>query len=215
MNYQTNNLFLYNQFIIKKENIKPVIAIPVLRKNKSLTLLYRNKDNIRNIKNIKNNSNSNSLFEKINISKNLNENSIKINDNIVKILKRRNSNIQDKDKLQLTLSSFQKKDNIIYRNKIPEINLYRSSMNLFTNELIKDALMKKKTNKLSFANFSHLPKVSKREKGIIIKQNLYLSERKKSNSAKELMTQINKISPKFRLMKIQKTISNFFKKNIL
>ena len=210
MNYKINDLILYNQFIIKKENIKPVIAIPVLRKNKSLTLLYRNKDNIKHF----NYSNNNLIFEKINESKNLNENSIKINNNIVKILKRRNSNKQDKDKLQLTLSSFQKKDNITYRNKIPEINLYRSSMNLFTNELIKDAFMKKKTNKLSLANFSLLPKDSKREKGII-KQKLYLSERKKSNSANELITQINKISPKFRLMKIQKTISNFFKKNIL
>ena len=210
MNYQTNNLFLYNQFIIKKENIKPVIAIPVLRKNKSLTLLYRNKDNIKHF----NYSNNNLIFEKINESKNLNENSIKINENIFTILKRRNSNKDDKDKLQLTLSSFQKKDNIIYRNKLPELDFYKSSMNLFSNELIKDAFMKKKMNKLSLVNSTILPKIVKREKGFI-KKNLYLSSQRKRNSSNELIMQINTISPKVKLMKIQKTISNFFKKNIL
>ena len=210
MNYKTNALILYNQFIIKKENIKPVIAIPVLRKNKSLTLLYRNKDNIKHF----NYSNNNLLFEKINESKNLNENSIKKNENIFTILKRRNSNKDDKDKLQLTLSSFQKKDNIIYRNKLPELDFYKSSMNLFSNELIKDAFMKKKMNKLSLVNFSILPKIVKREKGFI-KKNLYLSSQRKRNSSNELIMQINTISPKVKLMKIQKTISNFFKKNIL
>ena len=210
MNYKTNALILYNQFIIKKENIKPVIAIPVLRKNKSLTLLYRNKDNIKHF----NYSNNNLIFEKINESKNLNENSIKINENIFTILKRRNSNKDDKDKLQLTLSSFQKKDNIIYRNKLPELDFYKSSMNLFSNELIKDAFMKKKMNKLSLVNFSILPKIVKREKGFI-KKNLYLSSQRKRNSSNELIMQINTISPKVKLMKIQKTISNFFKKNIL
>ena len=210
MNYKTNALILYNQFIIKKENIKPVIAIPVLRKNKSLTLLYRNKDNIKHF----NYSNNNLLFEKINESKNLNENSIKKNENIFTILKRRNSNKDDKDKLQLTLSSFQKKDNIIYRNKLPELDFYKSSMNLFSNELIKDAFMKKKMNKFSLVNFSVDPKIVKREKGFV-KKNLYLSSQKKSNSSNELIMQINTISPKVKLMKIQKTISNFFKKNIL
>ena len=210
MNYKIKDLILYNQFNIKKENIKPVIAIPVLRKNKSLTLLYRNKDNIKHF----NYSNNNLIFEKINESKNLNENSIKINENIFTILKRRNSNKDDKDKLQLTLSSFQKKDNIIYRNKLPELDFYKSSMNLFSNELIKDAFMKKKMNKLSLVNFSILPKIVKREKGFI-KKNLYLSSQRKRNSSNELIMQINTISPKVKLMKIQKTISNFFKKNIL
>ena len=140
MNNESNNIILYNQFILQKENIKPVIAIPVLRKNKSLTLLYRNKDKIRYNKN---NLNNNSLFEKIN-TKNSNESSIKINDNIFQRLKNSNSILYDKDKLQLTLSSFQKKDNIIYRNKLPELDFYKSSMNLFSNELIKDAFMKKK-----------------------------------------------------------------------
>ena len=210
MNNESNNIILYNQFNIKKENIKPVIAIPVLRKNKSLTLLYRNKDKIRYNKN---NLNNNSLFEKIN-TKNSNESSIKINDNIFQRLKNSNSILYDKDKLQLTLSSIQKQNNIIYRNKIPEINLYKSNMNLFTNEFIKDALMKKKMNKLSLINYSYLPKIIKKEKGII-KQKLYLSDRRKSNSANELITQINKINPKIKLMKIQRTITNFFKKNIL
>ena len=210
MNYKINDLILYNQFIIKKENIKPVIAIPILRKNKSLTLLYRNKDNIKHF----NYSNNNLIFEKINESKNLNENSIKINENIFTISKRRNSNKDDKDKIQLTLSSFQKKDNIIYRNKLPELDFYKSSMNLFSNELIKDAFMKKKMNKLSLVNFSILPKIVKKEKGII-KKNLYLSSQRKRNSSNELIMQINTISPKVKLMKIQKTISNFFKKNIL
>ena len=210
MNNESNNIILYNQFILQKENIKPVIAIPVLRKNKSLTLLYRNKDKIRYNKN---NLNNNSLFEKIN-TKNTNESSIKINDNIFQRLKNSNSILYDKDKLQLTLSSIQKQNNIIYRNKIPEINLYKSNMNLFTNEFIKDALMKKKMNKLSLINYSYLPTIIKKEKGII-KQKLYLSDRRKSNSANELITQINKINPKIKLMKIQRTITNFFKKNIL
>ena len=210
MNNESNNIILYNQFILQKENIKPVIAIPVLRKNKSLTLLYRNKDNIKHF----NYSNNNLIFEKINESKNLNENSIKINDNIFQRLKNSNSILYDKDKLQLTLSSIQKQNNIIYRNKTPEINLYKSNMNLFTNEFIKDALMKKKMNKLSLINYSYLPKIIKKEKGII-KQKLYLSDRRKSNSANELITQINKINPKIKLMKIQRTITNFFKKNIL
>ena len=69
-------------------------------------------------------------------------------------------------------------------------------------------------NKLSLVNFSILPKIVKREKGFI-KKNLYLSSQKKRNSSNELIMQINTISPKVKLMKIQKTISNFFKKNIL